>query len=357
MTVVATSSGAVTDMRVLVVDDNPANVELIEQLLDQAGYTTVLSTQDPSRVFSLCKAWKPDLLMLDLHMPRLTGFDVMSAIAALMDEPESLPVLVLTADGTLDARHRALSLGARDFVTKPLDGRELLLRTHNLLQTRHLQLQLQEQNARLDSAVKERTSELEQARIESLTLLAAVGEFHDDETHEHTRRVGIVAARISQALDLPDGFIADIRAAAPLHDIGKIAVPRLILRKPGPLTDEERQVMMQHAQIGAQILSSAVSPVLRLATEIALSHHENWDGSGYPGGRSGERIPLAGRITAVADVFDALTHTRPYKPAWEVAKALELVTQEAGRKFDPRVVAAFMTLDPAAASDLACPDA
>jgi putative two-component system response regulator len=343
-------------MRVLVVDDNEANVELIEQLLGQAGYTTVLSTKDPSKVLSLCKAWKPDLLMLDLHMPRMTGFDVMSGIGALMEEPENLPVLVLTADGTIDARHRALSMGARDFVTKPLDGRELLLRTHNLLQTRYLQLQLQQQNVLLDRAVKERTSELDRARIESLTMLAAVGEFHDDDTHEHTRRVGIAAARISQALALPDEFVADIRAAAPLHDIGKIAVPRQILRKPGALTDEERQVMMRHALIGAQILSSAVSPVLRLATEIALSHHENWDGSGYPDGRSGQKIPLAGRITAVADVFDALTHTRPYKPAWEIDKALELVTQEAGRKFDARVVSAFTTLDPATVASLAYPD-
>ncbi len=344
------------EMRVLVVDDNETNVELIEQLLAHAGYTTVLSTNHPDRVFSLCKAWKPDLLMLDLHMPKISGFEVMSGIEDVMAEPESLPVLVLTADGTLEARHRALSMGARDFITKPLDGRELLLRTHNLLQTRYLQLQLQQQNARLDQAVVERTHELDQARLESLTVLAAVGEFHDDDTHEHTRRVGIAAARIAQALDLPVAFVADLRAAAPLHDIGKIAVSREILRKPGALTDEERLIMMRHAEIGAQILSSAVSPVLVLAAEIASSHHENWDATGYPRGLSGEKIPLAGRITAVADVFDALTHVRPYKPAWEIDKALELIRQELGRKFDPRVVGAFMTLDPGVDGGLDAPD-
>jgi putative two-component system response regulator len=344
------------DMRVLVVDDTEANVELIEQLLAHAGYTTVLSTNHPSRVLSLCRAWKPDLLLLDLHMPRLSGFDVMSGIRELMAEPESLPVLVLTADGTLEARHRALSMGARDFITKPLDGQELLLRTHNLLQTRYLQLQLQQQNVLLDRAVKERTRELDQARVESLTVLAAVGEFHDDDTHEHTRRVGLAAAKIAQALDLPDAFVADICAAAPLHDIGKIAVSREILCKPGALTDEERRTMMQHAHLGARILSSAVSPVLVLACEIARTHHENWDATGYPDGLTGKKIPLAGRITAVADVFDALTHSRPYKPAWEIGQALELIAEETGRKFDPQIVSAFRTLDPSLVAEQEPPD-
>jgi putative two-component system response regulator len=339
-------NGQLADMRVLVVDDDEDNVELIEQLLGHGGYTTVLSTSHPDRVLSLCRAWKPDLLLLDLHMPRLSGFEVMSAIAELMEEPENLPVLVLTADDTPEARQRALSLGARDFVTKPLDGHELLLRTHNLLQTRHLQLQLQQQNASLDRTVKERTLELDRARVESLMVLAAVGEFHDEDPREHTQRVGLAAARIAQALDLPNAFVTDIRAAAPLHDIGKVAVSPEILCKPGALTDEERRIMMQHPQVGAQILSAAVSPVLVMAFEIARSHHENWDATGYPDGISGKKIPLPGRITAVADVFDALTHARPYKPAWETDRALELIEQEAGRKFDPGVVSAFTRLDP-----------
>ncbi len=349
-------TGQLSDMRLLVADDNLTNIELIEELLTQAGYTAVLSTTDPEDVAQLCEAWKPDLLLLDLHMPRITGFDVMAEIRELMEEPESLPVLVLTADGTLETRHRALQMGARDFITKPLEGHELLLRTNNLLQTRFLQLQLQEQNASLDQAVKERTQELDQARVESLTVLAAVGEFHDDDTHEHTRRVGRVAAMIARALELPGAFIDDIRGAAPLHDIGKISVARQILRKPGALTDDERAIMMGHAEIGAQILSSAISPVLVMAAGIARSHHENWDGTGYPSGLSGEEIPLAGRITAVADVFDALTHARPYKLAWELDKAMELITQETGSKFDSRVVSAFRTLDPSVDAGMETPD-
>ena len=338
-------------MRLLVVDDNATNLELIEQILSHAGYTDVLSVQDPQRAVDVARAWQPDLLMLDLHMPRMSGYDVMEAIADLMREPESLPVLVVTADGTPPARHRALSMGARDFISKPLDQTELLLRTHNLLQTRDLQLQLQQRNATLDQAVRDRTAELEQARLESLAMLAAVGEYHDDETHEHTQRVGRSAARIARALELPELFVADIRDAAPLHDIGKIGVSRGILRKPGALTDSERAVMMRHAEIGAQILAHARSPVLRLAAEIAGSHHERWDGNGYPLGVAGERIPIAGRITAVADVFDALTHQRPYKPAWEIGRAVGLILDGAGSQFDPDVVEAFMSLDPASLLD------
>jgi putative two-component system response regulator len=339
-------------MKILIVDDNATNVELVEQLLAQVGYTAVLSTTDPGGVLDLCTAWKPDLVLLDLHMPRITGFEVMAEIRKLMDEPENLPVLVLTADGTVDARHRALSMGARDFVTKPIDGRELLLRTHNLLHTRYLQLQLQQQNKSLDQTVQERTHELDQARVESLTVLAAVGEFHDEDTHEHTRRVGVAAAKIATALDLPAAFIADIRAAAPLHDIGKVAVPRQILRKPGALTAQEREIMERHAEIGGQILSSSVSPVLRMAAEIASGHHENWDGSGYPHRLTAEEIPLAARIMAIADVFDALAHARPYKEAWTVARTTELITTEAGQKFDPRIVDAFTTLAIQTVADL-----
>jgi putative two-component system response regulator len=334
------------EMRVLVVDDNPTNVELIEQILHEAGYRSVLSTRDPDAVAGLCTAWQPDLVLLDLHMPTQSGFEVMGAIKDLMHEPEFMPVLVVTADATPDARDRALSMGARDFITKPIDQRELLLRAHNLLQTRDLQLTLERRNAALDDEVRARTAELEAARLESLTLLAAIGEYHDDDTHEHTRRVGELAATLAAALNLDATFAADLRAAAPLHDIGKIGVSDEILRKPGPLTDDERETMMRHAEIGAQILSSALSPVFRLAAEIARSHHERWDGGGYPSGLAGETIPLPGRITAVADVFDALTHDRPYKSAWEVSDALELISREAGNQFDPQVAEAFLTLFP-----------
>jgi putative two-component system response regulator len=335
-------------MRLLVVDDNAANVALIEQLLSTAGYLNVLSTQEPENVSDLCRAWQPDLVLLDLHMPRVDGFGVMARLGDLMAAPHNLPVVVLTANATAEARYEALERGARDFVAKPIDARELLLRTRNVLQLRELQLELQRQNATLEESVRERTQDLEAARAESLSLLAAVGEFHDDDTHRHTQRVGALASSIARAFGLAETECAEIRSAPPLHDLGKVGVPRQILRKPGPLEPAEREVMMRHAEIGAQILASASSRVLQLAGVIARSHHERWDGSGYPDGYRGEEIPLAARITAVADVFDALTHDRPYKSAWDIGAAIDHVAEESGHQFDPDVAAAFAALDPAA---------
>ena len=336
---------ALTDMQLVVVDDNLANVELIEQIMANAGYTNVLSTQEAAAVPHLCESAKPDLLLLDLHMPDLSGYEILEAIRDLIDEPENLPVLVLTADHTREARQRALEMGARDFVTKPLDAAELLLRVRNLLQTRQLQQRLESHNALLGERVRERTMELEQARRESLSVLASVAEYHDDDTHQHTRRVGLIAARIAQALELPEQFVADIREAAQLHDIGKIGISRQVLLKPAGLTPDERHNMMRHVEIGGRILASARSPVLHLAAEIARTHHEHWDGQGYMIGLSGEEIPLSGRITAIADVFDALIYVRPYKPAWELERALDEIAAQAGRQFDPRVAEAFVTLD------------
>jgi putative two-component system response regulator len=342
-----------TDMRLLIVDDNSTNIALLEQMLEQAGYTNKLSTQDPEGVAYLCATWKPDLVLLDLHMPTLSGYEVMAALRELMLEPENLPVLVITADHAPQVRHRALSMGARDFIAKPIDQPELLLRVRNLLQTRQLQHQLQDrqqqlqrQNAQLDEAVRERTVELEQARLESLTILASVAEYHDDDTHKHTQRVGLSSALIALAVELSDPFVATIRDAAPLHDIGKIGISRSILLKPGALTDAERTNMMRHVEIGERILAGARSPALQLARDIARTHHERWDGQGYLKGLAGEDIPLAGRITAIADVFDALTHDRPYKPAWELDRALNEIAAQAGRQFDPRLVEAFASIDP-----------
>jgi len=344
-------TSAITTMRVLIVDDNNNNIEVVQQILEGAGYTQFLSTLDPESIEHLCDAWQPDVVLLDLHMPGLSGYKVLGRLRDRIREPQNLPVLVMTADGTLEARQRALSMGARDFITKPVDQVELLLRVRNLLQTRHLQQQLQDRNEHLDHAVRERTAELEQARVESLTILASVAEYHDDDTHQHTERVGQSAARIAKALDLEDQFVSDIRDASPLHDLGKIGIAPGILLKPEGLTSEERESMMGHVRIGAQILASASSPVLRLAAEIARTHHERWDGNGYLEGLAGDKIPIAGRITAVADVFDALTHDRPYKEAWDIRRAVNEITAQAGRQFDPAVVAAFKTLDPRALVD------
>jgi putative two-component system response regulator len=332
-------------MRVLIVDDNAMNVALLEQMLEQAGYTNLLSTRNPEHTRDLCTSWKPDLLLLDLHMPRMSGFEVLAAIEDLLSDPVNLPVLVLTADSTPDARNHALSHGARDFVTKPFDGTEVLLRIGNLLETRDLQKQLRHHNARLADAVEERTHELEHARLETLSVLAAATEYRDDDTREHTFRVGRIASLLARELGLDDDTATMLFDAAQLHDIGKIGIPDEILLKPGRLTDSQRRVMQRHVDIGAHILAPVRSPVLRMAAEIARAHHERWDGNGYLLGQKGEDIPHAARITAVADVFDALAHDRPYKSAWPLEKAVAAIADGAGTQFDPRVAAAFAALD------------
>ena len=286
-------------MRLLIVDDLAFNVALMRGLLREAGYTNIRSTRDALSVPELCESFEPDLVLLDFHMPGASAIDEI----------------------------------------------DLMLRVRTHLLTRHLQREAEHRGDVLDEAVRARTVELEQARLESLTILASVTEYHDDDTHRHTRRVGATAALLARGLGLPEPFVAGMRAAAPLHDIGKVGIPNEILLKPGPLSDEERAAMMQHVAIGPKMLAAACSPILRLAAEIAGTHHERWDGSGYLRGLAGEEIPMSGRVTAVADVFDALTHARPYKEAWDRGQALAEIASQAWRQFDPRVVDALLGLD------------
>ena len=330
------------DNRILIVDDQPPNVVLLERLLSQGGYTQIASTTDPREVTRLYREFEPDLILLDLNMPHLDGFAVMQELAPLIPPGQYMPILVLTADATADAKRRALSAGARDFLTKPLDHIEVLLRIRNLLETRLLHVQLANQNQILDERVRLRTRELEAARVEILERLAVAAEYRDDDTGKHTARVGFVSARIAAAMDRPASEVELIRRAAPLHDVGKIGVPDAILLKPGKLTPEEWAVMKKHSSIGAGILGGSTATVLQMAEEIAASHHERWEGSGYPRGLAGAQIPLASRIVAVADVLDATTHARPYKAAWPLEDALAEIQAQAGRHFDPDVVEVFL---------------
>jgi putative two-component system response regulator len=342
------SEAALTDARILIVDDQPANVTLLERMLEQRGYTDVVSTNDPTEVVALCERLAPDLLLLDLHMPRLDGFALMQALAPWASEQGYLPILVLTADISQEAKQRALAMGAKDFLTKPLNPTEVFLRVKNLLEARQLHLQLHRHNAELEQRVRVRTADLEQSRLEILDRLAQAAEYRDDETQQHARRIGRAAGALAHQLGLPAKAAREIRRAAPLHDIGKIGIPDQILLKPGKLTDEEFDVIRTHTTIGAQLLSGSQAPLLQRAEEIALTHHERWDGSGYPNGLAGDRIPIAGRIVSVVDVFDALTHDRPYKDAWPIGEAVEEILRQAGRQFDPAVVEAFQRLDHAA---------
>jgi putative two-component system response regulator len=325
-----------TQANVLIVDDEKANIRFLEIILQQAGYVNVFSTLDSREAQSLFCRVRPDIVLLDLSMPHLDGFAVMQQLQAEMtDHP--VPILVLTADATSSTKHKALEQGARDFLTKPLDETEVLLRITNLLET-HFHSVL------LETKVRERTVDLEKAQLETLQRLAMAAEYRDDDTGLHTKRVGGTAGRIAQVLGLPAQQVDLLTRAAPLHDVGKIGIADAILLKPGKLTNEEFGIMQQHTVIGAKMLSGSSSLWLQLAEEIALSHHERWDGRGYPQGLCGQEIPLVGRIVAVADVFDALTHERPYKKAWPVATAAAEIEAHAGSQFDEQVVKAFMTL-------------
>jgi putative two-component system response regulator len=336
--------GKLKHARILIVDDQEANIELLKRMLEHDGYTAVESTTDSAAVLPMCAQQPPDLLVLDLHMPDPDGFEVLQQLQPWF-RGRWFPVLVVTADVTVEARQRALSAGARDYLTKPFDMMEVLLRIKNLLEVRFLQLEARKQNLVLEQLVLDRTRDLDEARVEALSRLALAAEYRDDTTGEHTQRVGRTSAAIAQVLGLREEQVSLIRHAAPLHDVGKIGLRDGILLKRGRLTDIEREEMQTHVSIGRSILSGSRSPLLKMAEEIAWTHHERWDGKGYLSGMTGDEIPLAGRIVAVADVFDALTHTRPYKEAWPLDQAVAQIVSEAGTHFDPLVVDAFRALD------------
>jgi putative two-component system response regulator len=274
-------------------------------------------------------------------MPGRDGFSILKEMQPLLRDGY-LPVLMLTGDDSAEAKRGALSLGAKDFLAKPFDATEVLLRIRNLLETRALYRSLQGQNDELEERVHDRTRELERSQSEVLERLAGAAEFRDGETSRHTERVGELAGRIATMLGFSAEHSEMIRFAARLHDIGKIGIPDGILLKPGGLTQQEFSVMITHTTIGARILSGGSSDVVNLAESIALSHHERWDGAGYPHKLQGEEIPIEARIVAVADVLDALSHSRPYRDAWPIESVLAFIAKGSGTQFDPLAVDALM---------------
>lgn len=327
------------DAAILVVDDEESSVRSLTRLLGAAGYVHIHATTSPTEVPSLVVEHHPDLVLLDFHMPELDGIAVLEQLRSAISAQSFLPVLMLTGDHSREARHRALAAGATDFVSKPFELHEVLLRIRNLLQIRYLHLQITAHSQQLEQRVLARTAELEDAQLDTLERLALAAEFRDDETGRHTERVGEIAALLAATLGLPEEAVFLIRRAAPLHDVGKIGIPDAILRKPGPLSTEEFERMQAHTTIGARLLSGGRSPVIRWAEEIALTHHEHWDGRGYPQGLAGDDIPVAGRVVMVADVFDALSSNRVYRVAWPSDQVLTYIRRYAGRRFDPQVAA------------------
>jgi putative two-component system response regulator len=327
--------------RILVMDDQELNIEVLRRILERAGFRDVRSLSSPAFFMDAFMAYSPDIVLLDLHMPGRDGFAILRDLEPFL-KSGFLPVLILTGDDSNDAKRSALSLGAKDFLAKPFDPNEALLRIRNLLETRFLYLSLQNQNDLLESRVKERTRSLERSQSEVLERLASAAEFRDGETSRHTDRVGEISGLIALQLGFNAEHAEMIKFAARLHDIGKIGIPDSILLKPGKLTPEEFSTMSTHTSIGARILSGGSSEVVMLAEKIALSHHERWDGSGYPHGLKGAQIPVEARIVSVADVLDGLLHARPYREAWPISAVLAFIERGSGSQFDPDVVNALL---------------
>jgi putative two-component system response regulator len=338
--------------KILIVDDQEANILLLRRLLQElGGYDHIASTTNPRETFTLLTDFEPDIILLDLAMPELDGFGVMEQLNMILPKESFLPIIVLTADISPNTKQRALQAGARDFLTKPFDSTEALLRIRNLLETRSLHLKLEarvlERTRALEEAHTElfnRSKEVEAAQLEVLERLGACAEFRDDATGQHTQRVGHLATQVARALGLTDSQIELIAKAAPLHDVGKIGISDAILLKPDRLDEAERNQVKRHTTIGANILRNGRSLLIQMAEEIALTHHERFDGQGYPNGLAGENIPISGRIVAIVDVYDALTHERPYKHAWSHEEAMLEIKRQSGTGFDPNVVNAFVQL-------------
>jgi len=321
---------------ILIVDDEPANVKLLEKILQHHGYQNIQSTCDSREVETLCNITRFDAVLLDIRMPYLSGFDIMAQLKQRFID-DYLPVLVLSAQPDMETRLKALNLGAKDFLTKPFDQLEATTRIHNLLEVRLMHNRIRDQNRILEEQVKTRTAELYQTRQEVIHRLGLAAEYRDNETGNHIIRMSKYAQLLALAYGLSEQDAEIILNAAPMHDIGKIGIPDRILLKPGKLDAEEWKIMQTHVEMGANILSGSPTELMDTARMIALHHHEKWDGSGYPTGLQGEEISIAGRICALADVFDALTSQRPYKQAWSIEKTLDLIDSETGKHFDPRL--------------------
>lgn len=334
----------VKEAKILIVDDQPANVTLIEKMLDIDGYVNVISTTDPTQVESIYMEQNSDLILLDLNMPEMDGYQVLAKIREV--DPDYPPIIVLTAQSDRESRIKALGLGARDFLAKPFDRVELMTRIRNMLEVRIMTSAIKNQNKILDEMVKVRTQELNDTRLEVIRRLGRAAEYRDDMTGFHIIRM----SRYSQLLGLAAGM-NEVEAemllnASPMHDIGKIGIPDHVLLKPGKLDPEEWKIMQTHVNIGVEILSGSDSELMAIAAEVAQNHHEKWDGSGYPRALAGEDIPLTGRVVALADVFDALTTKRPYKEAWSIEDTVEFLKEQSGKHFEPRLVELFLKILP-----------
>ncbi|MCC9609275.1 response regulator [Blastopirellula sp. JC732] len=344
--------------RIIAIDDEPINLALAEAYLRNEGFERLEFYSDPRLALEVVRKDPPDLILLDLMMPHLDGLGFLKQLASSHNQLLA-PVILLTASSDVCHRREALELGAADFLQKPILAEELIPRIRNVLSAEHFKGWLRDQNQHLELLVQQRTQELERTQGLIIACLARAAEFRDELTGNHNLRVARYAGLIARNAGLPAELVRIIQTAAPLHDIGKVAVPDSILHKPGSLTQDERDLMQRHTEWGQSIVEpekkwgfviadlttgttgQANADLLRVASRIAMSHHERWDGAGYPHGLAGTDIPVEARVVAVADVFDALTSKRPYKEPIPPLKCFEMIREQRGKHFDPDMVDAF----------------
>lgn len=334
-------------MAIAIVDDTPLNLTLIQALvrkLTPPG-TEIVTFSAPLEGLQWCSSHEPDLVIVDYMMPDLNGIEFIQTVRKLYPA-DTVPILMVTAAHEKEVRYESLAAGANDFLTKPIDRHEFDPRVRTMLSLRASHQRMRTWNDDLQAAVILKTAEIVTREQETITRLARAAEFRDPETGAHILRMAHYSQIIARDLGLDAETCERILTAAPMHDIGKVGTPDNILLKPSRLTPEEMVIMRQHPRIGHDILKGSSSPMIQMAAEIALTHHEKFDGSGYPDGLAGEAIPLVGRIVAVADVFDALTSPRPYKPAWALDDAIAFILEGRGSHFDPACVDVFLGLIP-----------
>ncbi len=323
-----------------VVDDNERNIKICREILEMADFR-VVAAENGRMGLEMARSLSPDVILLDIMMPVMDGMEMLSRLredAAI----SHIPVLMLTARNTTEDVVRALNQGANDYLTKPFSEEELEARVNTLYRMKKAEDGIRKQNEILEQKVLERTAELEATRLEIVRRLGMAAEYRDNETGNHIIRMSKMCMKLGQLYGLDKKHQELLLNASPMHDVGKISIPDAILLKSGKLTAEEWEIMTGHTILGARLLDGHDSPLMRMARDIALTHHEKWDGSGYPAGLCGEEIPLEGRIVAIADVFDSLTSRRPYKDPYPFSVAFDIIEKERGKHFDPILTDLFL---------------
>lgn len=329
-------------MIVMIVDDDETNLLIMSAIVRRLEDADPLAFTDPGEALEWLQANDPDLILLDQMMPGIDGLQMLGRIRE-QHRFDEIPIVMITANTSVEVRIQALDQGCSDFLTKPVIVPEVQARLRNLLALRQSRALLRDRAALLAEEVERITQALQLQGQELVERLSRAAECRDPETGAHIERMALYCEVIAEAAGFDREFSVQLRKAAPMHDIGKVGIPDLILLKPGQLAPDQLRVMRQHTLIGHRILADSDIPLLRMAAEIALSHHERFDGTGYPNGKSGDDIPATGRIVAIADVFDALTTERPYKHAWSLEQARRHLVENTGSHFDPALVEAFLS--------------